>query len=162
MLRARRARAARPPRRRAGAAATTARRPTRSAGSARHRGDRSQRPVPAPSRRDRHHLEAAHVRLVRALETRLVHLVVGEAVADLLEHDARFEPRERLPDADVVAVAEVDLARRAARDVEALRIGELALVAAGRARDERDARALRNPDAVDRRIAQRDAALELR
>ena len=82
--------------------------------------------------------------LVGALEAGLVDLVAREAVADLLEHDARLEPRQRLADADVVAVAEVDLALGRARDVEALGVGELALVAAGGARDERDARARRD------------------
>ena len=61
---------------------------------------------------DRHHLEAADVGLIGALEPRLVDAVVGEALADLLEHDARLESRERLPDAEMIAVAEVELALR--------------------------------------------------
>ena len=35
------------------------------------------------------------------------------------------------PDAVMLTVAEADVARRAARDVEAIRLGELALVAVG-------------------------------
>src|SRR5262245_63861995 len=85
---------------------------------------------------DRDLREAAHVGLVGSGRAGFVHLVVGEAVADLLEDDARFEAREGLADADVVPVAEVDLALGVAVDVEAVGIRELALVAAGGAGDE--------------------------
>ena len=47
----------------------------------------------------------------------------GQRRGDLLERDARLEPRERLPDADVLAVAEVELALRRARHVEPVGIG---------------------------------------
>src|SRR5258705_6988684 len=59
---------------------------------------------------ERHVLKAAHVRLVGAREAGLVDLPVGPTRGELLHRDTRLEPRERLPDADVLAVAEVDLA----------------------------------------------------
>ena len=80
------------------------------------------------------------MRLIGAREAGLVHVLVRASAAHLLERDARLEPRERLPDADVLAVAEVELALGRAADVEAIGIRELALVAARGARDEPRAR----------------------
>src|SRR5262245_33208320 len=122
---------------------------------------RSFMPARPLSAHDRDVLEAAHVRLVGAGEPALVHLPVGEARLELLDRDLRLDARERLPDADVLAVAEVELALGLARDVEAVGRVELARVPTGGPGDERHARLLRDRDAVHRHLAQRDAPLEL-
>src|SRR5262245_41624326 len=54
---------------------------------------------------DRDLRESADVGLVGARRAGFVDFVVGEAGADLLEDDARFEAREGFSDADVVPVA---------------------------------------------------------
>ena len=53
------------------------------------------------------------------------------------------------PDAHVLAAAEGQVVRRPAGDVEAVRVGVLALVAVGRGVEQRDPTALADRDAVD-------------
>ena len=69
--------------------------------------------------------------LVGPRQAGLVHFVVREARGNLLERDARLEARERLADADMVSVSEVELAVGLAMDVESIGTVELARIAAG-------------------------------
>ena len=79
------------------------------------------------------------MRLVGAFQTRFVDFVVRKAGGDLIECDTCFEPSQRLPNAKVLPVAEVDLALRLAGQVQSVRFVELAFVAACGPRDQRDA-----------------------
>src|SRR3954471_15577371 len=101
--------------------------------------------------RERQGRQAAHVAGVSALHG-LAQLVGGEALEQLLERDARLEPGQRGPDAEVDAEAEAHVALDVAVDVEVLGVLEGAFVMVRRAGDEHHARIGRDGDAVHRDV----------
>ncbi len=91
-----------------------------------------------------------------------IDLPFGEPRERLLERDAPLEARQRGPQAEVDAVAERDVVVDAAVDVEAIGIGELALVAIGGAGEQQHLRAGGHDLAVQLDVAGRPSALHRR
>ena len=100
-------------------------------GTGPRRASRSQRhPSTGLARRKPHRHLPVRARPDRRLPARIAgELVLGHAREQLLERDARLEPRQARAQAEVGAVPEAEVARRRARDVERVRVRELALVA---------------------------------
>ena len=92
----------------------------------------------------------------------LVDVPFGEAVERLLDHDLGFESGQARAEAEVDAVAERDVAVEGARDVEAIGVGVLALVAAGAPGEQRDLRVRGNRPAVPLDVAGHEAGLDRR
>src|SRR5262249_11166522 len=119
---------------------------------------RAMRRRPAGSEpRDGDALVPVHVAHVDAPAARLVDGIAGEALRELLQGDPRLQAGERRPDAVVDALAEPQLRRDVAADVEAVRSRVLALVSVRGAEQEQDAIPGRHGAAVPRDVA-RDRA----
>src|SRR4051794_21188803 len=92
------------------------------------------------SERDGDADRAADGRRADELYVAVVDVPSGKAHEHLLDRDARFEPGEMRTEAVVHAETEAHVAVERPGDVEAIGIGELTLVASGRAREQRDLR----------------------
>ena len=95
-------------------------------------------------RRDRQALPAANRRGARLDGVLAIDLPERETLQHLVECDAALEPRERRAEAEVDAVAEGEVMIDLAVDVEAVGIGEFALVAIRRAVEQQHGAARRN------------------
>src|SRR5438128_1584887 len=93
-------------------------------------------------------LPTANGRRVRLHRAVPVDLPGGETVEHLVERDAAFEPGEGRSKTEVDAVAEGQVVADLAVDVEAVAVGELAIVAVGRAVEHDHDAALGNRLAV--------------
>ena len=94
---------------------------------------------------ERHPLPAAHRRGRRQLHAVVVDVPLGEAVQQLVEAHATFEPREVGAEAEVEALAEREVLDVVAVDVVDVGVGVAARVAVGRREQQQDRAAGRAP-----------------
>src|SRR4029453_8639087 len=115
------------------------------------RGEIPARPGSEPGDRDT--LVPVHVAHMDALAACLVDGIAREAPGELLEGDTGLQPRERRADAVVDSLAESELRRDVAADVEAVGIRVLALIAVGGPEQQEDAIPRRDAAAVPLDVA---------
>src|SRR5688572_3341354 len=106
-------------------------------------------------------LRPPHEERVDARDAAIRALEPSQLGNERLEYDARLEPRERRPEAEVFAEAEAREAREIAIEREPVGLVEAALVAIGRAQEHRDIAAARDAHAADLGIRGRRAKHDL-
>ena len=106
--------------------------------------------------------KAPHMGLVGARQVVLINGIMGEALTQLFESDARFEPCERLAQAEMLALTKIKLTIPWAVDINCVGSIKLPLISTSRSSHQGDARTLWDRHSMHFESTARGSPLELR